>query len=518
MMKIKTALAIFSFLFLSLSLYDCSQSKAPVPEEEFDLVLAKGTIMDPKMKTEKIADIGIQNGKISAISSSGQTLKGKKTIDAEGLVVAPGFIDMHAHDGMIDMTMQAHVLDGVTTMISGNCGGHTHGGHAIPLGEHFDKLEQKGTLINYATLVGHNTFRRLAGIKDRNVAATPEQIETMREFVAEEMEAGALGLSYGIAYAPGATYEEILTLAQETAKHEGMLSSHARSGAIDQEGIDSFREMIQLAKDSGIPLQFSHIGSTLAKSDNMDMFLEEMAQARAEGVRISADIYSYLATGGAIGSAIADPGFFKRHGHRPQDIEVVGLVEIDGKIFMEPGSRFEDKEQFYFVRDKILSGEIPDPGMIAHIMKPEKVKMGMSSPYVMCGSDGVVGKDRVTQKCVGHPRVAGNFSRFLGYWTREEGTVDLMTALFKTSTQAALFLGLSKKGRIAVGADADIVIFNPDTIADKSTFGKDFMTPPEGIDYVIINGQLTVSEGKLVPGVKAGKVIRRTWAVPGQSK
>lgn len=509
----KTLSVIFPLLLLCLILFNCSQSKSPVSEKEFDLVITNGKIMDPETRTEVIANIGIRNGRITKIDSPGQTFKAKKIINAEGLVVAPGFIDMHAHDGIIDMTMHAHILDGVTTMISGNCGGHPY-----PIGEHFNTLEQGKILINYAALCGHNTFRQLSGIKDRNAAATPEQIVTMRKFVEKEMMGGALGLSYGIAYAPGATYEEILSLARVAAEHGGMLSSHARSGAIGQEGIDSFREMIQLSRDSGIPLQFSHIGSTLAKSDNLDKFLEEMAQARAKGVRISADIYSYLATGGAIGSAIADPGFFERHGHKPKDIEVIGMVKIEGKVFMEPGSRFEDEEQFYFVREKILNGEIPEPGMIAHIMKPEKVKTGMASPYVMCGSDGVVGMDRVTQKYRGHPRVAGNFSRFLGYWTREEGTVDLMTALFKTSTQAALFLGLSNKGKIAVGADADIVIFNPDTIRDKSTFGEDFMTPPEGIDYVIVNGQLAVSEGKLLPGVRTGKVIRRTWIIPGQSE
>lgn len=506
-------MSISPILVLCLAFFGCSRSTTPIPEREFDIVITMGRVMDPETRTEATANIGVRNGRICTIVSPEQALKGKKTIDAKGLVVVPGFIDMHAHEGIINMTMQAHVLDGVTTMIGGNCGGHPY-----PLGEYFNKLEQKGCLINYAALCGHNTFRRLSGIKDRNAAATPEQIEAMREIVTKEMTSGALGVSYGIAYSPGATYEEILDLARMAAKHRGMTAAHARSGEIGQEGIESFREMIRLAKDSGIPLEFSHIGSTLAKSDNMDKFLDEMAQARAEGVRISADIYSYLATGGAISSAIADPGFFERHGHTPQDIEVVGVVKIDGKVFMEPGSRFKDEDQFYFVRDKILSREIPEPGMIAHVMKPEKVKLGMKSPFVMCGSDGDVGMDRVTQKYRGHPRVAGNFSKFLGYWTREEGTVDLMTALFKTSTQAALFLGLSNKGRIAVGADADIVIFNPDTIIDKSTFGEDFMTPPEGIDYVIVNGQLTVAEGELVPGVMAGKVIRRTWEIPGDSE
>ena len=500
-------------LIMSLSSIGCSRTSAPIPESEFDIVISNGKVMDPETQTEVLANVGIRSGRICAIVSPDDELTGKESINAAGLVVAPGFIDMHAHEGLIQKTMEAHVLDGVTTMIGGNCGGHPY-----PLAEYFNKLEQKGGLINYASLLGHNTLRHLAGIKDRNAAATPKQIEAMIELVEKEMMAGALGVSYGIAYSPGSTYEEILSLARVAAKYGGMTSAHARSGEIGQSGIESFREMIQLAKDSGIPLEFSHIGSTLAKSNNMDKFLDELAQARAEGVRISADIYSYLATGGSIGSAIADPGFFERHGHQPQDVEVVGQVKIDGKVFMEPDSRFKDEDQFYFVRENILSGEIPEPGMIAHIMQPEKVKLGMRSPYVMCGSDGTVGLDKVTQKYRGHPRVAGNFARFLGYWTREESTVDLMTALYKTSTQAALFLGLLNKGRIVVGADADIVIFDPDTIIDKSSFGKDFMAPPEGIEYVIVNGKLTVSGGQFVPDVLAGKVVRRTWRIPGYSK
>jgi len=487
-------------LMMILVLNGCSRREMPILGGEFDIVIKNGRVMDPGTRTEMLADVGIRNGRLCAIVPPGEELEGRDVIEARGLVVAPGFIDIHAHEGKIEVVMQAHVLDGVTTMIGGNCGGGPY-----PLGIYLDKLDQNGSLINYAGLSGHSTLREQAGVKDRYAAATPKQLEEMVRLAEQEMTAGALGISYGIAYVPGTPYEEMLVLARVAAKYGGMTAAHARSGEIGQEGIDSFREMIRLAQDSGIPHEFSHIGSTLGKSDNMDKFLAEMAQARARGVRISADIYSYLATGGAIGSAIADPGFFERQGCRPEDIEVVRAVKIDGKILMEPGSRFKDEAQFYSVREKILSREIPESGMMAHVIAPDKAKLGIGSPFVMCGSDGTPG----------HPRLAGNFSRFLGYWTREQGVVDLMTALSKTSTQAALFLGLSNKGRIDLGADADVVIFNPATIKDKAGFGQDSMAPPEGIEYVIVNGKITVSRAKLVPGVLAGKTIRRTWAIPG---
>jgi len=136
-------------------------------------------------------------------------------------------------------------------------------------------------------------------------------------------------------------------------------------------------------------------------------------------------------------------------------------------------------------------------------------------PLVMVGSDGEVEKNPSTGAYQGHPRVAGNFARLLGDWSRDQKVLDLGTALFKSSTQAARFLGLTQKGRIAVGADADLVVFNPDTISDRADFGEGFLTPPVGMEYVIVTGHLIVSQGALVPGVRAGKAIRRTWAVPG---
>jgi len=166
----------------------------------------------------------------------------------------------------------------------------------------------------------------------------------------------------------------------------------------------------------------------------------------------------------------------------------------------------------------VLDNKIPDPGVIGHVIKPDKISLAMQSPYVVCGSDGALSYDPVAKKAVGHPRTTSNFARFLGRWVREKGTLDLMTALFKTSTQTALHLGLSGKGRIALGADADLTVFDPETIIDRSDYGKDFDTPPAGIAYVLVNGVLTLDKGELIPDIRPGKVIRRTWRVPGYKK
>jgi N-acyl-D-amino-acid deacylase len=394
-------------------------------------------------------------------------------------------------------------------MIGGNCGGHPY-----PLAEFFDKLDQEGCLINYASYAGHGVFRSMVGANNIYAPATPEQIEAMIPFAEQEMEAGALGISYGIMYVPGASYDEILALGKVAAKYGGLTAAHARYGHNSPLAVDSVREMIQLSKDTGIPHQYAHMGSMLGYSEIMDQALEVIAEARSEGVKFCGDIYSYTAWSTGLGSAILDPGFFERYNCKPEDLEVTATVVINGEVVMHAGDRFT-QELFDLIRPKVRAGEIPDPGVIGHVIKPEKVKLAMQTPFIMSGSDGSVGLDPVTGKYVGHPRVAGNFSRFLGYWVRELGTVDLMTALFKTSTMAALQLGLENKGRIALGVDADITIFDPESVIDRSTYGDGFLAPSLGIEYVIVNGIISVENGEVLGGAKAGKPIRRTWTIPG---
>jgi len=484
----------------------------------YDIVIENGRVIDPKTGTDIVANIGISNASICAIVTPEHKLDGEMVIDASGLVVAPGFIDMHAHedsqvteDGRNILpplkTMQCFVLDGVTTMIGGNCGGSVY-----PIADFFNTLEQAGCPINYASYCGHNTLRNLVGASDRYAAATPEQISQMVTLAGQEIQSGTLGISYGLMYTPGSVYRELLALAHVSAEYGGVTTAHARCGWDTPEAVDSINEMIRLSKDSGIAHEYSHIGSMTAYGKYMDQCLEAISMAQAEGNRVFADIYPYCAWNTGISTAIMDDGFFNRYNCIPADLETPSDVIIDREIVMHRGDRYT-QELYDRIRALVLEGKIPDPRVIGHVIKRDKVKLAMLNPYVMIGSDGAVGINAKTKQVTGHPRVAGTHAKFLGEFVRQDSLMDLMTALFKCSTLPAEVLGLKNKGRLSIGADADITIFNADTIIDRSTFGTGFMEPPEGIEYVLVNGIITVNQGELVSGTMPGKVIRRTWKI-----
>ena len=480
----------------------------------FDIVIKNGRVIDPDTCTDVIANVGISNSRICAIVGPGKSIDGESIIDAAGLIVAPGFIDIHSHEiwSPHRLTMQCFALDGVTTQIGGNCG--IQDSYIYPIGNYFNKLDQEGCLINYASYCGHTSLRERVGAKNPYKAASPNQIEMMKAMAAQEMQAGALGISYGIMYAPGSSYEELLALAKVAANYGGLTAAHARCGWNSPEAVDSVKEMVQLSRGSGIPHQYSHIGSMAGYGEVMNQCLEVINASQADGIRICSDIYPYDAWETLLGSAILEEGFFERYKCNYSDLEVGSDVAINGKVVLRAGERFT-QELFEEVRNLVLNDKINDPFVIGHIIKPEKVRLAMLNPYVMICSDGAVSQDSATGKLSGHPRTAGTYARFLGRYVREEGLMDLESALFKCSTLPAKVIGLKNKGKLSIGADADITIFNPDTIIDKATFGAGALTPPEGIEYVIVNGVITVSKGELVPDVMAGNPIRRTWVIEG---
>ncbi|MBN2439477.1 MAG: amidohydrolase family protein [Deltaproteobacteria bacterium] len=376
-------------------------------------------------------------------------------------------------------------------------------------------MESEGLLINYLSYTGANTLRALAGVPEDR-PADGHQIAAMAAMAEEEMRAGALGVSYGLEYQPAASWEEVLALGFAAGRHGGMTAAHARSGGLGQSALDAVEEMLRLARDTGIPHQYSHIGSMLAYGDGMDEALNRLARAQAEGLRVTSDIYGYDAGMAGINASQLDPGVFDRFGCEPSDLEVLTDVILDGSLVMAAGSRFVSREQYARIRQAFFENRLDGcPIIIAHTQKWAKIRLAMKSPHVCICSDGAVYGSDDGQTFFSHPRVAGAFAVWLGRFVREEGVTDLMTGLFKASTMAALILGLSGKGRVALGADADLTIFDPGTVIDRAGYGEGFMTPPEGIAYVLVNGKTTVSRGRLVPGVLAGRPVRRTWEVPG---
>jgi len=277
----------------------------------YDIVLENGRIMDPFTRAEYLGHLAIKDGKIAAIvpaenAETERNLEGKTMIDVSGLVVAPGFIDMHTHEGLLPRTMEVFIKDGRTTMIGGNCGGSMG-----TVDKYLSSLEKRGVLINYATFSGHITLRMRVGAKDRYAAASLEQIEAMIPLCEQDMEAGALGVSYGIEYVPGSSYAEILALGQVAARYGGMTATHGRYGEKTPLAVYALWEMVRLTKDTGIPHQYSHIGSMLGYGDVMDEALDMLEFANSQGLRMLADIYAYDAWNTGLGAAVLDEGAFE---------------------------------------------------------------------------------------------------------------------------------------------------------------------------------------------------------------
>jgi len=475
--------------------------------ELFDIVVSNGRVMDPQARTDVIANIGISEGKVGAIVPAKQQLKGREVIDATDLVVAPGFIDMHSHEGCHELTMQCMLLDGVTTQIGGNCGMQV-----VPISDYFNKLSQDGCLINYAAHSGHNSLRERVGAVDNNLPASAKQIEDMKVLAAQDLQSGALGVSFGLEYAPGSSYEEVAALAKIAAEHHTLCAAHTRCYDNSPGELEALNEMISATEQAGnIPFQYSHIKCYDPR------VLERISERQSVGHRVYGDIYPYDAFLTYINAPRFDTyEFLQRYNCSFSDIEMTVDVTIDGVKVMSAGERFTkelwDKVKSALAGPKTMESLKSNPFIIGHVLPEAAIKRTLQNPYVCLCSDGEVMKDPAGN-LFGHPRVAGSAARFLGKYVRDEGLTDLMTGLYKCSTLAANILGLEEKGRISLGADADITIFNPDKIIDKATYGQGFMTPPEGIEYVIVNGVLAARNGERIPDIMAGKVIRRTWKI-----
>jgi N-acyl-D-aspartate/D-glutamate deacylase len=484
-------------LFLSLSLF----SATIIAAQQYDLVLEGGRAIDPETGLDGTRNVGIRDGKIVRITAG--PLAGRRVIHASGLVVAPGFIDLHQH-GQDMESQRVKALDGVTTALEMEIG--------VPDVAQFLKGKEGHSLIHYGTSASHVAARALvfgapltnssgtrAGIPEilpksgpaTDQPASSEQIEKIEEHLRSELDAGGLAVGMGIQYTPGATRLEVIDMFRLAAERGLPVYTHIRSaGRVEPgSGIEAVSEVIGAAAITGASLHIVHINSSCLH-DSMEC-LAMVEGARARGLDVTTEAYPYIAGMTAVNSALFNPGWQEKLG--------IGYSDL---VLPDTGEHLT-KERF----DE-LHGSTTTQWVLIFANTQEVVDKVIPHPLVMIASDGAEG----------HPRNAGTFSRVLAQYVREKGTVTLMDAVRKMTLMPAQVLERSTpaarfKGRLQEGADADIVMFDAGTITDRSTFQKP-MLPSEGVRFLIVGGTLVVDEGKIVPDVFPGHALLG----PGKSR
>lgn len=452
----------------------------------YDLIIKNGAVVDFDAEQLIQADIGIKDGKIAAIEEGLQDAD--KIIDARGKVVSPGFIDIHMHEEILGNTADGDDYDiankmlamGVTTAVGGNCGNNR-----LSVKDYFDFVDKNGAPINYLLYTGHNFYRNLLEV-DRYDVPTKEQLDKIKAYIKEDIVYnGAVGISFGIEYSPGITFEEIIDICETVKDYDVLLAAHYRADA--DQGVAAIEEMLKVSELTGLPMQVSHIGSCTALG-YMRESLEVIQSAIDRGLSIAADCYPYDAFSTYIGSTVFDEGCFERWG---KDYDSILLTE-------EPYKNVRcTKELFHKVRE-----EYPKMLVVAFVMNEDEIIEALNAPFVYPASDGLLFRGQ------GHPRAAGTFPKVIGRYVRVQGKLDFMDQLKKMTKLPAERLKIdTDKGELKVGKDADVVIFDYDTILDNATFDKP-TEAPTGIEYVIIDGKLAIEAGKAV-NRRLGKSIRR---------
>ena len=441
-----------------------------------------GRVIDPANKVDACLDLLIEDGKI-AWAGKGRP-EADRYIDATGKIVTPGFIDIHMHedpvrDGDIAQCIFHMMLRmGVTTAVGGNCGINVYD----PV-KYLDLVDGKGAAVNVAMFAGHEYFRKAAGAEDIYALATEEQKQKMEASVAEALKGGCVGVSFGLRYVPGANKDEFFRAAKCCAPGKKLIASHLRD---DADGVfAALDEFCEAGVEYGLPVQISHIGS-MGGFGQMEAVLEQLDAYTLNGLDVALDCYPYFAFSTRIGTPTYDPGWLDRY-HCGYEV----LEFCEGKY---KGQR-ATKETFDEIRR-----DFPQCITVCHVMKEEDIRLAFRHSRVMLGSDGLVNDGQ------GHPRAGGSFPRFLAEFAKK-GTLSLYEAVEKMTAAPAARLGLTNKGRLNVGADADITIFDFDAIRDGATFEAP-ATPPEGIEYVLLGGEIAMDHGKLMQD-RLGRAIRK---------
>jgi N-acyl-D-amino-acid deacylase len=527
----------------------------------YDLIIRNATVVDGTGNPWFRGDVAITGTAITAVGRvSGEA---PRVIDASGLCVCPGFIDVHAHGDFtpFDKTVVDYKLrQGITTEVNGNCGfsaapvhpstvglvrryveGFIAPEQGVPwnwqsLGEYLDSIAQARLAINIAPLVGHGALRAAAmGYEQR--APSAAELDTMRALMRESMQQGAFGLSTGLVYVPGtyAQTDEIIDIAKVAARYGGLYATHMRNEG--ERLFEAFDEAIQIGRWAEIPVQISHHKAAgKPNHGKVRETLKRLDDERAHGLEITVDQYPYTAGSTTLASVLppwAQDGGVPKVLERLRDaatrreiraamaadpqhgenmIRGCGWDEIliasvksarnkacEGKSLEQIGAmRGEEPLESVF---NLLLDEECAVAMIMLTMAEEDVRTVMRHPATMVGTDGIWSHGKP------HPRVYGTYPRILGTYVREQRLLSLEEAVRKMTSFPAQKFGLWKKGVVRQGMDADLVIFNPDTIAERSSF-QDPHQYPAGLPYVILNGQVVVDQGRYT-GTLAGTVVRK---------
>lgn len=513
---------ILFFLIFPLNL--CAQNTC-------DVLIRNGRIIDGTGNSWYYGDVAVKNGKIVATGKL-NNYNAAKIVDASGLVVAPGFIDVHGHiEGGIFQrpTADNYIYDGVTTVVTGNCGGS-----AGNLRDFFRRVDSLKTSINVATLYGHNTVRMEVMNRENRAPSADEQLK-MESLVEQAMKDGAVGISTGLIYIPGtfAKTDEVVGLARAAGKYQGIYASHIRNE--ESKAADAINEAINIGKEAKVPVQISHfkIGGK-ANWGKSNMILDIIKQARNEGWDVTIDQYPYTASSTNLGVRLPDWAFaggndsliarlhnpavrsqireemlsqLKKYKFKNYSYCVVANYSADttlnGKNISEinklRGRKSKAGAEAETIMDMIEKGGAQ---MVYHSMNEDDVRYIMRYPFCMAGADAGV---PTPGRSMPHPRAYGTNARILGKYVRDEKIITLEEAIRRMTSLAAQKFQLKDRGLILPGMAADIVIFNENEVNDRATF-LDPHQYSKGFKFVLVNGQLVIDK-EMHTGVRSGQSL-----------
>ena len=497
----------------------------------YDLVIRGGTVYDGTGTPGGLADVGVRGNRIATVGRIAE--RGTRELDATGLAVSPGFIDVHSHDDfavLLEPQMPFKVMQGVTTDVVGNCGSGVVPFEAAltrfrrmhpeanpkrwdGFGTYLERVEQARPSLNVAVLMGHGSLRRGA-MESAQRPPTGAELDRMRAWVREGVAAGALGLSTGLIYEPGryAATDEIVALARELGGPAGGLyATHMRNEA---DGLlDAVREAIRVGDEAGVPVEISHHKASGRRNwGRVRESLRLIEDARARGLDVTADQYPYVAGSTSL-AAVVQNGAFRADS--PSGLGQLGAEDV--LIASAPGhSEWEGQTLAALTAAWGLSLEATVERVLAHegdacfvvtfAMAEADVRTVLAHPTTMIGSDGVPAGGKP------HPRLYGCFPRVLGHYVRDEKVLDLATAIHKMTGMPAAKFQLRDRGIVRAGAFADLVVFDPRTIADVATYESPRRFPA-GVRAVYVNGIAVARDGAHT-GARPGQALRRgrSWA------